>query len=114
MNITNLGEIGAVGGALTPITLTLERDGIVWNLTGYTAPELRVWDLRTKTLKALTGSAVITAPETNGEVTYTPGAADPLFSESGIFEARVWVTSGGKKQPSGLFRFSIGAGPTPS
>lgn len=117
MRIVNLGEIGAVGGVLRPIELTLERNDAVWNLTDYDAAELRVWDLRTKTLVAINGTTAIVSPNSAGVVRYTPGTDDPIHAlGADTYEARVWVSpsAGGDPEPSGLFRFTIGAGPGPS
>lgn len=113
--VSDLGEIGTVGGILRPLVLTVERDGEVWDLTGYTDPELRVWDLRTKTIVSLDGSATISDAE-SGEVTYTPGEGDAIHANSGVYEGRVWVTpsDGDDPEPSGLFRFRVAAGPGPS
>lgn len=114
MTITDLGEIGAVGGILRPITLLLERDGTAWNLTGYIDPVLRVWEIRTKTIIAINGALAVT-DAVPGEVTYTPGTADPIAASSGVFEARAWLRPAtGDREPSGLFRFSIGPGPSPA
>jgi hypothetical protein len=108
-----LGELGAVGGILRPLYLTLQRLGATWDLTGYTAPQLRVWDLLTNTVLTLTGTAAIASPATSGVVSYTPGTADPIYAAAGIYEGRVWLTppGGGAKEPSARFRYSIGPGP---
>lgn len=110
--VADLGQLGTTGGILRPLDLTLQRDGAVWNLTGYTAPVLRVRRLRTHTAVAPNGTVVVQTAA-SGIVRYTPGAADPLFASSGSFEARVWLTpdGGGAPEPSGLFRFTIGDGP---
>ena len=112
--IANLGELGATGGIRRPIDLTLNRDGAAWNLTGYTGPTLAVWDIETKTAVALTGTLAV-QDAANGVVRYTPAASDPLYATSGVYEGRAWLTpsGGGDPEPSGLFRFSIGAGPNP-
>lgn len=109
--VSSLGEIGAVGGVLRPYQFTVDRDGAVWDLTGYTAAVLHVWELRTKATVAVGGSAVITSAAA-GVVTYTPSVGDPLHANSGQYEGRLWLTSpGGDPEPSGMFRFSIAAGP---
>ena len=114
--ITDLGEIGSIGGGiLRPLDFTMERDGSVWNLTGYAAPELRVWDARTHTIVAINGTGSIVTPA-SGIIRYTPGVTDPIYGDSGTFEARWWLDdqSGGDPEPSSLFRFSIGGGPPPA
>jgi len=113
--VTYLGEIGAVGGTLRPLDLTLQRDGAAWDLTGYTAAELRVWDILTNTLLVLTGTTTILTAA-SGIVRYVQGTADPIHAASGVYEARVWCTpsGGGAKEPSARFRFTIGPGPGPS
>ena len=113
LTVTDFGEIGAVGGVLRPIDMTLQRDAAAWDLTGYTLPELRSWDARTKTVVALNGTAAVQAPATSGIVRYTPGASDPIHANAGAFEARVWATpsGGGDPEPSNMFRYSIGYGP---
>lgn len=109
--ITDLGEIGAVGiGLLRPLILNLNRDdeGSVWDLTGYDQPTLLVWRLRDGATVTPGGNLVI-SDDATGEVTYTPSQGDAIFSESGYFEARVTVRPGsGDPEPSGLFRFRIG------
>lgn len=111
--VVDLGEVGTVGGVLRPWDLTLRRDGGVWDLTGYTALELRVWAYLTKTIIVINGTLALQTA-LSGIVRYTPGTADPIHANSGVFEARAWGTPGGAGDPeaSGLFRFSIGAGPT--
>lgn len=115
MTIVDLGEIGSAGGIIRPIDFTLQRAGTAWNLTGYAAPTLRVWDLLTHTIVAITGTGSIVSA-TAGTVRYTPAAADPISAKSGVYEARWWLDdqSGSDKQPSALFRFSIGGGPAAS
>lgn len=109
--VANSREIGAVGGMLRPWEIRLDKNGVPWNLTGYTAAELRVWDLRTKATVAVGGVATITNPAA-GEVTYTPSVSDPLYASSGQYEGRLWLSlPTGDPEPSGLFRFSIAAGP---
>lgn len=108
--ITNLGEIGADGAMLTPIDLPLQRDGGVWNLTGYTTPTIDVWELRSKVPIATPGTVSIETPEADGVIRWLPIAT---AFESGVYEARIKVTTGGKVEPSGLFRFSIGAAENP-
>lgn len=107
--ILDLGEIGTVAGTLRPIDLTLLRDGTVWNLTGYDQPEMRVYPLRAEAAITPTGTATILAPETAGVVRWTPDPA--VFATSGVYEGRVWVRppDAGAKEPSGRFRFTIGA-----
>ncbi len=118
--ITNLGELGTVGGIRRPLDFTLQRDGAVWNLTGYAVGgfELRVWDVRTKTIVALAGTVLLEGAPTLGTVRYTPSnpTADLLYAASGVYEGRVFADpdDGGDKEPSGLFRFSIGDGPGPA
>jgi len=113
--VTDLGEIGAVGGIMRPLDLTLQRNGATWVLTGYLSAELRVWHMLTGTVLALTGETSIEDADEGG-VRYTPGAADPIQAASGVYEARVWCqpADGGPPEPSALFRWSIGAGPGPS
>lgn len=108
MRVTDLGELGTIGAILRPITLTLERDtGQIWDLTGYTSPTITVREVRTKTPVAVNGSIAIT-DAANGQVTYTPGTADPIAATAGTFEARITVDQGaGDPEPSGLFRFTI-------
>lgn len=108
--ITNLGEIGADGAMLTPIDLPLQRDGGIWNLTGYTSPTIDVWELRTKAPVATPGTVSIETPVIDGIIRWLPIAAS---FPSGTYEARIKVTSGGKVEPSGMFRFSIGAAENP-
>lgn len=103
--ITNLGEIGADTAMLTPIDLPLQRDGAVWDLTGYTTPIIDVWELRTRSAVVSPGTVAIQDAAT-GVIRWTPTAAS--FA-SGVYEARIKVTLAGKVEPSGLFRFSIGA-----
>lgn len=111
--IANLGEIGVAGvdpAVLTPIDLLLLRNGAVWSLAGYNAAELDVWESMTRTPIATPGGVTILAPESAGVVRWTPTAAS--FT-SGSYEARIRVSedAGTTWEPSGVFRFSIGAGP---
>ncbi len=108
--ITNLGEIGADGAMLTPIDLPLQRDGAAWNLTGYVSPTIDVWELRSKVPITAAGTVSIEAPAVDGVIRWLPTAAS---FPSGSYEARIKVTTGGKVEPSGLFRFSIGAAENP-
>ena len=112
--VTHIGELGAVGGVIRPFDFTIERDGAVWDLTGYASVEWRIWDVRTKTIVVLNGSLAIQTAA-SGLVRYTPGTSDPLYANSGVFEGRVWADPGtGDPEPSALHRFTIGAGPGPS
>lgn len=114
MIFTNLGELGAAGGILSPIDLPLERTpGTPWDLTGYSV-ELRVWEIRTKQIININGTLAVQGDPTLGVVRYTAGTNDPIAQTSGSYEARVWCDAGGDPEPSGLFRFSIAAGPPPS
>lgn len=110
--VRDLGEIGTVDGIRHPLTVNVRRSGAAWNLTGYTAAALVVWDLRTKATVAVNGSAAVSVAA-DGTVTYDPGASDPIVASSGEFEGRFMLTpAAGDPEPSDLFRFSIGAGPT--
>lgn len=111
--IANLGEIGSQGSAdaiLKPIDLPLLRNGVTWVLTGYNAVEIEVWESRTREAIASPGSIAIQDTAT-GTVRWTPTAAS---YPSGSYEARIRLSNdaGVTWEPSGLFRFSIGAGPT--
>lgn len=112
--ITDLGEIGAVGGILRPLDLTLLRDGEPWNLTGYSSPTLAVWTVGSHTDVAVNGAVTIHDDET-GTVRYIPGIGDPIHATAGIYHGRIWVTPplGGNPEPSGLFAFTISPGPNP-
>ncbi len=112
--ITNLGEIGdaEIGGQaiLTPIDLPLLRDGATWDLTGYSNPAIKVWDLRTKAVVA--GPGGVTIEDIPGGVIRWIPIANAFVS--GVYEARIKITpSGGSPEGSGLFRFSIGAADQP-
>ncbi len=113
--VADLGELGTVGGILRPLDLTLQRDGAVWNLTGYTSPQLRIWDVRTHTVVAVTGTLAV-QDAANGVVRYSPAVNDPIQAKAGTFEGRCWLNpaGGGDPEPSGLFRFTIGGGPGPT
>lgn len=112
--VSHLGEIGAAGATpagLTPIDLPLLRDGAAWNLTGYTNPAIDVWDQRTRAAIAAPGAVAIQQANP-GIIRWTPTYANLA---SGQYEARIRVSPNGGAtfEPSGLFRFTIGAGPTP-
>lgn len=110
-SITHLGEIGVAGqGILRPIDLTLYRNGIVWDLTGYTSPALEVWDYRTKIAVNINGTLALQTASA-GIVRYTPGTDDPIYAAAGLYEARASAIPAGvgAREPSGVFRFSIGA-----
>lgn len=121
--ITHLGELGTPGELVRPLIWPLNRDdGTAWDLTGYTAPELRAWDILTRTAVAITGTVAIAQDDptgtTTGEpdrwyVSYAPAAGD--FPQSGQYEARIYVRPAdlGAKEPSGMFRFTIAAGANP-
>lgn len=108
--VTTLGEIGvAPDGILHPFEMTLLRAGAVWNLTGYTSARIEVWPLATREAVATPGTLTIT-DAANGVVTWEPGA--DVYAASGAYEGRAWATPPtGVEEPSGLFRFSIGAAP---
>lgn len=105
--VTDLGELGTVDGILTPIDLTLERNGAAWDLTAYTAAQIVVVDLRTKAPVAAPGAVAIQTPATAGVVRWAPTAA--AHATSGIYEGRIVLTSPAGDEPSGLFRWTIGA-----
>ena len=112
--ITNLGEIGAagaVGAVLQPIDLPILRDGGVWNLTGYSNPAIDVWELRTRIAIGSPGTIVI-QDILLGVLRWTPAIAN---LPSGVYEARIRVSpnAGVDYEPSGLFRFAIGASANP-
>lgn len=113
--VTDLGEIGLADAAMvTPLDLTLLRNGAAWNLTGYTSPVFNVWKLFDR--QTVTPSGTISIEDAaNGIVRYlTTGAADTLIAEPGTYEAVVVVNNGGGiPEPSGLFRFTVGSGPNP-
>lgn len=109
--VANLGEIGLAGtGTIRPFDLTLYRGGAVWVLSGYTDLAIVCWRLETR--EQLTTPGTVTAQDAaNGVVRWQPGAS--IHEASGVFEGRVTAIppSGGAPEPSGLFRWSIGAGP---
>ena len=108
--IANLGEIGITGAVLTPFDLPILRDGATWVLTGYTNPRLEVWDLRTRAAITPVGSVSIN-DAANGVMRWAP---DPSSFPSGVYEARFIVENpSGDDEPSGKFRFSIGANASP-
>ncbi len=108
--ITTLGEIGSAGpspAGLTPLDLSILRDGATWDLTGYTDPAIDVWDLRTRAKIATPGPATIEDAAT-GTMRWVPVYAN---FPSGSYEARFRVSkdAGATFEGSGFFRFSIGA-----
>lgn len=104
--IPHLGVLGTLTGRLTPIDLTLTRDGVAWNLTGYTNPTVVVVDSMTKTETASPGTVTIQSPATSGIVRWAPSSN--VNAVTGVYEARIYVTpSGGSPEPAGLFRFTI-------
>ena len=120
--VTHLGELGTQGELVRPLVFPLERSpGVAWNLTGYDLPELRIWDVRTRTAVALTGVVTIAQDDAGGTITgtpnrwyvqYAPAATD--LPASGQYEARIYVRPGaGAKEPSGFFRFTIADGANP-
>jgi hypothetical protein len=111
--IANLGEIGLAGtGTLRPFDLTLQRGGTTWVLNGYTDPTIVAWRLETREALAAPGTVAV-QDAAEGVVRWTPGA--DVAAESGTFEGRVLATpsGGGTPEPSGVFRWSIGAGANP-
>ncbi len=106
--IADLGEIGITSAILEPFDLPLLRDGAVWDLsTGpYTDPRIEVWELRTRTAVATPGTIGI-QDAAAGIVRWTPASAN---FPSGTYEARIIVKNAATNdEPSGKFRFSIGA-----
>ncbi len=106
--IANLGEIGITGAILEPFDLPLLRDGAPWDLSvgPYTDPRLEVWELRTRVAIASVGTISI-QDAAAGVVRWTPASAN---FPSGTYEARALVKNAATNdEPSGKFRFSIGA-----
>jgi hypothetical protein len=104
--ISDLGEIGITGAMLEPFDLPLLRDGAAWVLSTYTDPRIEVWELRTREAVASPGTIAIQEPAT-GIVRWTPASAN---YPSGTYEARIIVKNAATNdEPSGKFRFSIGA-----
>ncbi len=106
--IADLGEIGITGAILEPFDLPLLRDGATWDLSvgPYTDPRIEVWELLTRTAVATPGTITI-EDAGGGIIRWRPASAN---FPSGTYEARIIVKNAATNdEPSGKFRFSIGA-----